>query len=115
MIGEGKMATNNEPWYGVKYVFLHKIQGENVYEERVILITASGDDEAIARGEVFAREYAEANNCRALDFASAFNVFGEEIGDGTEVYSLMRVSTLNPSDYLDHFYDNGGERSRSCE
>lgn len=38
-----------------------------------------------------------------------------EIGNGKEVYSLMRTSELDEKDYLDYFYDIGAERTQKCE
>jgi hypothetical protein len=32
------------------------------------------------------------------------------VGDGAEVFSLMRRSTLAPRDYIDWFFATGGER-----
>jgi hypothetical protein len=34
----------------------------------------------------------------------------DEPGDGAEVFSLIRVSDLEPSDYVDRYFDTGTER-----
>ena len=39
----------------------------------------------------------------------------EPLGDGAEVFSLMRDSDLTPHEYLDHFFDTGDERQGPLE
>ena len=107
---------NNEPWYGAKCVFLHtqidSCPGQ-VYEERVILVRAESFDEAILCAERMAEEYsADLDGCSYTGFVDVFHLYDEEIGNGTEVYSLMRTSNLGKDDYLNSFYDTGAERSQ---
>lgn len=110
------MNMNDEPWYGAKCVFSHAdLENENgfMYEERVILLRAESDDAAIERAEQIAAEYAhELEGCSYLGFVDVFHIFDKTIGDGTEVYSLMRNSKLDKDTYLDCFYDTGFERTR---
>ena len=108
---------NKEPWYGIKCVFRHadmktELAGASLFEERIVLVTADNEDEAIAAAEVDARSYAEDTGCEYLEFASCFHSFDEKIVHLSEVYSIMRESTLDPSEYLNHFYDTGKERDR---
>jgi Domain of unknown function (DUF4288) len=107
---------SDEPWYGAKCVFLHTgIDGcpGRVYEERVILVRAENFDEAIARAEGMAEGYArECGGCSYTGFINVFHLYDESIGDGTEVYSLMRTSDLSQDEYLNSFYDTGTERTQ---
>ena len=107
---------SDEPWYGAKCVFLHtEIEScpGQVYEERVILVRADSFDEATSRAEVMAEEYAkDVGGCSYLGFVSVFHIYDEYVGDGTEVYSLMRTSELSRDEYLNRFYDTGTERAR---
>jgi hypothetical protein len=108
--------TNDEPWYGAKCIFLHtgsESRPEQVYEERVILLRAESLDDAVARAEVMAGEYAsDLEGCSYLGFVDVFHIFDENVGDGTEVYSLMRASELGRDEYLNRFHDSGTERTQ---
>ena len=50
--------------------------------------------------------------CVFLEFLDFYDLFDASVGHRTEVYSLMRESTLPDKDYLDTFYDTGQERSQ---
>ena len=107
---------DQEPWYGAKCIFLHtnieSLPGR-VYEERIILVKATSVDEAISQAEQEAQNYAQdSGGCTYTGFIDVFHIFSEQIGDSTEIYSLMRRSDLNVKDYLDHFYDTGEERTQ---
>ena len=81
------------------------------YEERVTLWRAASLDEAIARAEVEAREYAatiEDSSDSYLGLAQAYMLV-DEPGDGAEVFSLVRRSDLPADEYLDTFFDTGDE------
>ncbi len=108
---------NNEPWYSVKCVFEHKdmarMEGATVYEERVVVLRADDFDDAIARGEVEAIEYASQNDYAFYTgFISAYHLPAKKITDRTEVYSLMRESPLDSETFLDRFHDDGNERTQ---
>lgn len=109
-----------EPWYAVRCVFrttAHKPWGPtdltrtSAYEERVTIWTASSADEAIARAEAEAREYAETLGDEYLGLAQSYHL-SDSPGDGAEVFSLIRDSDLEPDDYLDHYFDSGSERQQ---
>jgi hypothetical protein len=107
---------NDEPWYGAKCIFLHadlKSEDGHLYEERIVLLKAESEDEAIDRAENEAKEYAQnLEGCSYLGYVNVFHVYDESIGDGTEVFSLMRTSKLSKKKYLDRFFDTGKERTR---
>lgn len=85
------------------------------YEERITLWRARSADEAIARAEAEAQEYAgeiDDHPSTYLDLAQSFRLF-DEPADGAEIFSLMRDSDLPPDDYLDTFFDTGAEHQGS--
>lgn len=106
---------NDEPWYGVKCLFLHKDlrrrNGMNNYEERILLVKASDFDEAIRKAEKEAAEYCNDldNNIEYLKFCNAYHIPESEIQDGIEIYSLITKSELNKTDYINTHHDTGGE------
>jgi len=107
----------NKSWFSVKCVFLHKDletdhKSQFVYEERIILVIADNENEAIALAEKEAVEYAQDTDSDYLEFASSFHTYEEKIVHLSEVYSVMRQSSLEPDEYLDYFYDTGNERTR---
>jgi len=80
------------------------------YEERITLWRASSAEEAIARAEAEALEYATAlEGCTFLGLAQSYQL-AHDVGDSAEVFSLMRDSELKPQEYLDAFFDVGTER-----
>lgn len=93
----------------MRCVFREFRDGGQFYEERVTLWRASSLDEGIARAEAEASEYAEDLSVEYVGFAQAY-LLSDEVGDGAEVFSLIRGSELEPEDYLDAFFDSGTER-----
>ena len=111
---------SNEPWYSAKCVFFHKgLRDEAetpIYEERIVLLRAGSFEQAIERAEEDAGRYAaELDDCEYCGFVDVYHLYDEEVGHGTEVYSLMRASSLGADEYLSAFYDTGAERSGSAE
>lgn len=107
-------------WYGTKTIYKHRRveagMRKTLFEERVVLFQAADFDGAIALAEAEAAEYCRANaDTVYLDFMDVFHLFAKAVGHGTEVYSLMRESELADKDYLDHFYDDGKERTKEVE
>lgn len=108
------MTDPSEPWYSVRCVFRHVIDGEGTsYEERVTVWRAASFDEAIALAEAEAAEYATTVECEYVELAQCFHLFvGEQLRSGDEVFSLLRDSPLEPTEYVDRFFDTGAERQR---
>src|SRR4029077_13341833 len=104
-----------EPWYAAKCIFRHSgLQPARkgfLYEERILLVRASDFREAQAKAEAEARRYA-ANGIEYLGFIDVYHLPAQAVGDGVEVYSLMRTSKLEPTKYLNHFHDTGAENSK---
>jgi hypothetical protein len=97
-------------WYGVRCVF--KRRDDPTYEERVTLWRAESFEHAIELGETDALGYAVDVDFEYLGLAQVYDTKASRISNGSEVFSLMRTSSLEPRDYLDRFFDNGSERQR---
>ncbi|MGH9093133.1 MAG: hypothetical protein ACRDZR_17410 [Acidimicrobiales bacterium] len=105
-------GPEGEPgWFGVRCIF--RWSGAPTYEERITLWQADSLDHAIARAEDDAAAYAERLGSEYLEIAQAYWIGPERPEQGSEVFSLMRDSDLEPDDYLDAFYDTGRERQRT--
>lgn len=81
-----------------------------IYEERITAWNAESMESAMDQAEKEAAEYAGEDG-EALNLVQGYWLF-DEIGlipQGTEVFSLIRESDLEPADYLDAFFDTGEE------
>lgn len=110
---DGDGAGESGGWYGVRCIF--RWTQPSTYEERVTLWEADSLDDAIAKAESEARVYAGRLTSEYLDIAQAYWIGPERPQAGSEVFSLMRDSTLDSDDYLDAFYDTGRERQRTAD
>lgn len=105
-------GNEGEPgWFGVRCIF--RWSQPPTYEERITLWRAESLDDAIARAEEEAANYARRLGSEYLDIAQAYWIGGRQPVQGSEVFSLMRDSELEPDEYLDSFYDTGYERQRT--
>jgi hypothetical protein len=112
---DDQTSDKSEPWYGAQMVFRHPSGGSRTvdsYEERIVLIRADSEEEAITKAEVEASEYCHGSDTEYTGFVRVFHIFEEAIRDKTEVFSIIRDSELSPKDYLDHFFDTGSEYER---
>ena len=82
--------------------------GESAYEERITLWRAESADDAIRQAEEEAKTYETQIEIEYLDFAQSYRI-ADAIEPGGEIFSLSRKSDLQPGDYLDRFFDTGGE------
>jgi predicted metal-dependent hydrolase len=117
---DGGMSTPVEPWYAVRclFRFARAVSPDpaGTYEERITLWRARSFKEAIDRAEVEAAEYASITGGDYMDLAQAFHLAVEgSVGEGDEIFSLMRESTLEPSAYIDSYLDTGDERQGRAE
>lgn len=103
-------------WYGVRCVTVNASPGQQrVYEERVTIWLAGSFEEAIAKAEDEARQYAEdIGDCEYTGFADAYAMV-DSPGEGAEVYSLCRSSDLDVDAYLDRFLADGNEAGMTLE
>jgi hypothetical protein len=98
-------------WYGVRCIIRWPQMIEPSYEESITVWPATSFEDAIAKAEPAAREYAELCDGEYIELAQAYFIGDDEqITEGTEVFSLIRNSDLEPDDYLTTFFDTGGER-----
>ncbi|MCU1368947.1 MAG: hypothetical protein JWO77_141 [Ilumatobacteraceae bacterium] len=113
-------------WYAVRTLFRavetpeaalpDLAEGESAYEERITLWQATSFEEAIARAEEEAAEYAEFLNVEHVsEFAQAYHVADVPPRDGSEIFSLIRYSPLAPEPYVDRFFDTGTERQEHVD
>jgi hypothetical protein len=107
------MAVVSEAhWYAVRSVIRWsptEPDGNRPYEERVTLWRAGTFDEAIDRAEAESTQYAaEFGADYLIDFGQAYRLY-DEPGDGSEVFSLLRDSDLEPDDYVATHFDTGTE------
>lgn len=97
-------------YFGVRSVVLH---GPATFEERIVIIAADDEDEAIAAAANESREYCSyLTDCSPLGLYQSYLIGEEAIQDKSEVFSLMRTSQLAVNDYLSRFYDDGSELQR---
>lgn len=109
--------VNPEPWYGVRLLYQLTGGSEPAYEERILIVRSSDANAAIKQAEEYSKDY-ESDTTSYLGYAMAFNVFdenGECLKSGTEVFSLIRGSDLEPCEYLGKFYVTGSERTRTLD
>ena len=105
-----------EPLFAVRCLFRFNPAGDAGgrwrYEERVTLWRARSFEEAIERAEADAQEYAALLDATYAGLAQAFHlsVEGDVVGDGDEVFSLMRDSDLEQDEYIERFFETGTER-----
>lgn len=102
-------------WYSAKSVYRHRLvqddEPKTVFEERVVLFHAATFDEAIAKAETEANDYCSGSESVVyLGFVNVYCLPEETVGEGTEIYSLMRDSNLSNKEYLSRFHDDGHER-----
>lgn len=85
----------------------------HLYEERITLWRANDIDEAIALAEVEAQSYAAESEVEYLEYCQAYALFEDVEASAVEVFSLLRDSDLEPSQYLNTFFDTGTEHERT--
>ena len=105
--------------YGVRCVFRHgrsdRGDGLWLYEERTVLVRASGFADAIRKAELDAQEYVRQldDGTEYLAFAQAFSVYDDISQDGAEVFCLMRSSPLGPDEFIDRYLADGSEHEKT--
>ena len=97
-------------WYSVRCIF--KASDRDAYEERITLWLAESIDDAIRRAETEASEYGADIGLTYVGFAQAYDLKTTSVENGSEVFSLIRESSLQASDYIDRFFDTGTELER---
>lgn len=96
-------------YYAARCVLLH---GEGTYEERITLWQAKDEQDAIRLAESDAKDYAEALDLVDLGVVQLFSMHDQLSDQGCEVFSLLRDSTLEPTEYVERFFATGAEYQR---
>ncbi len=99
----------DKKWFSAKQIFLHEPNIKKIkpwYEERIILIKADNDDEAISKAIEDGNEYCKSDieTCSFLGLVDDFELYESEIEDRVEVYSKKVISSLDCNNFLSHFY-----------
>ena len=105
----------NKQWYGARTVYNaypNRVSDTKIYEERIIVLLATSSDEAIKVAEEEANNYAKDFGMLYLGYVNVFQLLEETIKNKSEVYSLLRESNLDSTQYLNSFFDTGGEKTR---
>ena len=108
---------NPKEWYGARTIYQHytkkKIAKNKLYEERIVLIKANSFDDAITKAEKEAEKYSKENSSsKFLGYVNVYKLVDGKLRNYTEVYSLMRDSTLSEEPYIDNFFDTGKEMTK---
>ena len=104
------VEDEDQVWWAVRCIIRTEAREDgastNVYEERITLWRAASADEAIERAEAEVAEYVDLGDQPPLGtylgLAQCYHLFGG-VGDGAEVFSLLRGSDLEPRAYLERF------------
>jgi hypothetical protein len=108
--------SESQPWFTVRCLFSHpgrvKDGDGNLYEERVTLWKCGSWDEAFRLARLEAETYAREGGAVLIDTTDAFHQFDTVCGHGTEVWSVMRGSHLNPQTYASTFCTTERDRSQ---
>lgn len=109
------MKRSVKDWYAARSVFRHgALKGtarrKHVYEERIVLLRAGSDNEAIKLAEREARRYAGLDaGITYLNYVETYHLFEASIRNGSEVFSLLRSSNRSADRFLSRYYDDGSE------
>jgi len=113
------MTVAAKDWYAARCVFRHgaltgTTRRRHVYEERIVLLQAGSDNEAIKLAEREARDYAGQDaGITYLNYVETYHLFEKSIRNGAEVFSLLRSSNRSAARFLSRYYDDGSEHRRS--
>lgn len=97
-------------WFTAKGIFYHKSQvkaQKQWYEERIVLLKAESEKEALKQANKEAKEYInDLEDTMFIEITDVFALYEEEPGDKCEIFSSKTISLLKPQDYLEAFYPN---------
>jgi hypothetical protein len=100
-------------WYSVRTIYRHDdvaASAHPVFEERVVLFRAESFDNAMSKAQQEAEAYGKGlKGVTFLGFFDCYELPDDTVGDGTEVFSLLRQSELPDDEYLTQFFDTGKE------
>ena len=81
-------------WWGIRSVFLfgRKKDGTNVFEERVVVFSATTLERAFAKAKTEAENYAKVLKMKRHPYMMAYEQDGDALIDGYEVWSVLYES-----------------------
>ena len=96
-------------WFGIRTVFLfgQKEDGTNLFEERIVVFSASTEEEAFAKAEREADHYATAGS-RKLEWHPTMEAYyqdGDCLIDGYEVWSEVYESSEDLESFFKSRYE----------
>ncbi|GEB55740.1 DUF4288 domain-containing protein [Streptomyces gardneri] len=102
------MKQEPKAWYSARTFYRWLTWENRPYEERVVLFRARSLDEAVELAERESAEYAAESDFEVLDMVQAYRICegDEEVGAGTEVFSVLHALDLSADEFLDR-YDSG--------
>jgi len=109
------VADDQEFWYSARCVFrLRTSESQPTYEERIVLLRATSEDDAMRDAEADAVEYAAVvEGCTYTGYVDSFHLFETHVGHRAEVFSLMRSSELAHPVCHRRYYGQGFSESLS--
>ena len=101
-------TTPTTLWFGIRaiYLFGRKKDGTNIFEERVVVFSASTVEEAFGRAEIEADAYASTLNMQRHPYLEAYEQDGDALIDGYEVWSQCYQSPEDLESFVKARYDN---------
>lgn len=92
-------------------------EGLPTFEERVVILKAKDQRQAIELAEAEAIAYADLNKGVYLKWVAVYEAKESSVDfEGVhEVYSIMRHDDSKDEDYLDYYYDTGSENTTNYE
>jgi hypothetical protein len=78
-------------WFAVRsiYLFGHKSDGTNVFEERIVCFEAESADAALGKATLESEKYAAANALDVFPEREVYEQDGDALIDGYEVWSAL--------------------------
>jgi hypothetical protein len=99
-------------WFSVRCILRWLDMPGKPYEERITLWRADSQDDALNLAESEAQAYAQEFGYEYAGLAQCYELDASDgIGHGTELFSLLRDSDLNPQDYVDRYFATGVEHT----
>lgn len=94
-------------WYAIRtiYHFGVKLDGTNVFEERVVCFEASSFEEAHKKADLESKQYAEINGIEAHSEQVAYEQDGSALIDGYEIWSELLESRESLASFWDSRYE----------
>jgi len=97
---------SEEMWFGVRAIFLfgQKKDGKNIFEERVVSISANTPEEALDKARLESDEYAASSGMERHPWLEAYTQDGDALIDRYEVWSELYESSENLQSFVESRY-----------